>query len=210
MDEKNGQWLFHWKVKVGLICKLIRSRCIFCICSGGMYYFTLKSLVCIWGKYMSPFSSLVCIHLFFSNELLVYDMGYNFTTTHTHHLGFRWRVHPRDSDMPYCEHIQTYVVMYILQKDMRREGKTCTTTRETPSTWICAIRLPHANILTFHTFLNFVSKTRKYINYFMFVIATWMNKPNYISFCDALLTQGSLHEWRGNLFANATLLHISM
>ena len=64
MDEKkNVQWLSYRKVKVEFICNecFFNLRFIFCICSGGIHYITLKNKY----KYMSPFSSLPLIHIFF-------------------------------------------------------------------------------------------------------------------------------------------------
>ena len=59
---------------------------------------------------------------------------------------------------------------------------------------ICAIRLPHARLSTFHTiFDNYChGLKKKFQKYMVIVVATWMCKQSYIH-CDMVLTEGYLH-----------------
>ena len=82
-----------------------------CTCNKGIinpwfiFVYVMETFITyIWKaqyKFTSPFSSL---HLFFSVNFS-YMKGFKFILTHTHHLGFQWKVHP-----PW--HTHTDVCMY--------------------------------------------------------------------------------------------------
>jgi hypothetical protein len=62
------------------------------------------------------------------------------------------------------------------------------------STWICAIKSSHANLLTFHIILIdyiLVQQTTKYMTFLECVVVVQMNKQSY-KFCDLILARGNL------------------
>jgi hypothetical protein len=79
---------------------------------------------------------------------------------------------------------------------------------------MCAIWLPHADVLTFHADNDNVATITRYMNLFIYLILLWwpyvlMN--NVISLCGLILTRGDFHgsfAWvkpicGGNLLAQA-------